>query len=409
MAQQDVRLLGGALSLHRFTFEELALAAGVNFNTARAWVRRNRSHFFAEGSIAAGARGRPRRVWRIADGATEVLRRRLEEFDLERLAGQMAKASPPKLDGLQGQFEAWSLAKRLAYGTEPAEHRALKQMIRQAWEDMSAVFGLTGDVHANHSKTVAELEFNAGAGVIPESEDLRKVAVWLTVDVDRMQARDIAAKFAAHVIRQRADVRGDAYQVKITNAALAASVWADEGLIEEGAASEGIKSCAQIAELAGVGAVIDQVSKAIGVGRFCFCRDPDEGQAVLSGLTARTTFKRAEDVQRWLVALRAATYWKPEFAPVALHGAWEGRDMHQETLIDVLGNDVRRALDRPPKRIGKLRRKALIFAKWAVERPTSEPLSIVEGAGGAHEAFNVEDLLSVYTYRPTQEASRADL
>jgi|GEM_PF-5046157 len=362
MAYEDVRLLGSALLLGRFTPAELARSANSKLNTARSWVGRNRHHLVEE-PVKPRGKGRPGKMWRIAPSSKELLSARLKALDVQRLTDELAGKQPSILQHLEAQHDAWRLALSIDDAAAASELRNLRRMTRISWEEFSDFHRFSGEAPEAQLKLIAEIERDAGGGEFPASDQLRKIAAWLASSIARMRSRAASPEFASRVMRLRSDVRSKADQVKVTAAALAAPVWADEGLAEEGLEMDDLAACPLIAEFGGAARTLDEVSDAIGYGLRGYCRDGEESQAVLCGLTARAQFGAASEVRHWLIYLRAANFWRPELAPVALHAVWEGRDLHERSVLQMLGDQMELALKRQPIKVGRLRRRPLDFAQ----------------------------------------------
>lgn len=366
MSQKDFRLSGSALALRHFAAEDLAIAAECKLATARSWIQRNRM-FLEEGAQRqAAGRGRPSTIWRLREGAAGDLRRRLDRFDLGVVVRQLTDAQPSALLDIEEQLDVWKLALRLELPSAGGEHTSLRQLIRVAWEDYAALFENAGELPKAHLATIAAFEKEAGAGAPPDSENLRDIARWIGWSLDQMAGREVKDEFAALVLRLRADARTEAHGIKVTAAALAAPVWADEVFADAPISSAAFARGVRIADLAEVDQVISQIRSAIG-GVQSYCIETGDAQAVLCGLTQVSRFRKTSQVCDFFESARIKTFWSPEIAPVALFALSHAPMLHLNALLQVMGDEARKALAFAPVTPGALRKVPIDYCRVVLD------------------------------------------
>src|SRR5262245_6216309 len=376
MAGAEFRLLGKALALGRFTQPELARAASVKPNSVASWIRRNSWCVEQEGSVQASpGPGRPQIIYRIKEHGLPEIRARLDKLfpDTAQLAGRDLRASGYlyNVDRAGQHVEAWRKARQ--HGTEAdalQAEAAARSWIRIAWEDFA-------DLHAaglmppfQHLADLAELEREVGAGDVPATGPLALLAKWLVTRLYDMSRRGVTDVFAASTLRARALARSQKKAAALTAAAVAVSVWWDEGLSEGVSVdASAVDRCASVANLLPP----DQIPQELGVMLHLqgLYQHPEQSQAVVLGMAKHSTAGN-KSVRDWLSFLLMSSDWQYHLAPAVLYGLSRAGRVNLPSVLSRLdSNSVRQVLDPQWKDVpwvsawhaGTVRREALRYCR----------------------------------------------
>lgn len=369
MANEELRLAGSALTLRRFTAQDLSSFSQVNHNTARAWIQRNseRLESVAAPTGAGRGRGRPKAVWRLKPDAIGALQTHLDQIQAV-IAGK-ADDVGPQIDDVEAQYETWLAAERTHDPSAAKEFGGLRALIRIGWEDCASLFAAGQPTTSRHLRRLAEIEREAGLGGLPD-ENLYARARSLALRLKDMHQRDVPDLFAGQTWRIRAEVRSRAERCKFTAAALAAPVWSDEGLAD-GVDLEpaDLLRCTLVADEVPLDDRIDELSQAMDPSDLGLCRSGQEAQALARGLTARPDSLQTPEVLGWLAQLPISNLWTPHLAPIAFHGLADGGRINIQRLLDRHRTDISTAVNQQPADCGRLRREALSYAANALKLP----------------------------------------
>jgi hypothetical protein len=159
-----------------------------------------------------------------------------------------------------------------------------------------------------------------------------------------MSERGVTPGFADRVIRVRTEVRPRGFSAALTAAALAAPVWADEGLAaaEDGLSEAALRRCGSVAGLVSLRDRLDEVSTILDPVRG-ICAHPQERQAVALGLVTRSD-ARSRPLHDWAAGLLMSSEWQRqvELAPAVLRGLLMA---NLTTVLESLCTSLRAAVE----------------------------------------------------------------
>ncbi len=401
MAQPEYRLAGAALQLGRFTAVELAQAAGTNPHTARTWLQRNDR--FVEPDLmpptvaAVNGKGRPRKSWCLREGAAHALRQSLGQlfplFSGPHEARPRKIEHPRNLDEVEIHLRARERARRLGHPEQmEMEAVAARSWVRIAWEDFAVLDSQKQGITQPILEHLAALERELGIGGIIESDALPEVAGWAAQRARNMSRRGATKAFAARVMRARVEVRTPRDRARLTAAAVAAPVWADEGHAERaGVGEDTMCDCKLIAEAIPSFVLLRELDMAVDRRpSYGLCPAPAHAQAVVLGLAQLHVTTRDIAMRDWLGFRNASNDWIPELAPAVLYGLAEAESAHWSRLFGPLEEALRRAADLAKDwdwAPGRLRRTALAYADRAIRGTPpagADPVAILASFGRAN-------------------------
>lgn len=401
MAHEEYRLAAAALSVESFSLPVLSRISDTNRNTASSWFRRYRK-YFEVAPAADGARlrpGRPQKQWRLRRDTREEFTKVLEFEYRGFMVGNSQK--PSILDRIE-QHIAASRSARAAGQSDESERMELlaRGLIRVAWEDFSEHFRMTDELNHANLRGVADFEREIGLGDVASSGGLPEIAEWMANRMDDLVARGVPEAFAGAVLRARAEVRTETDRLKLTAAALAAPVWADESIAN---ATEGaMRRCAAVAANLSSRERVSEASRAIDLRPTGgYCSGPDEAAAIVIGLINMPN-ARSLELSGWLAGLRISNDWRPELAPAVARGLAEAPGVKIGSLLEALGGTLREALERAKQsrqRIGLLRRKTLDYASMLVDM--TSPLTYT----ASDEVEEIRRRAEFFAYRPFEGPS----
>lgn len=398
MAEPEYRLAGAALQLGRFTAVELARAAGTNPHTTRTWLQRHDR--FVEPDLTpapvavTNGKGRPRKAWRLREGAAHALRQSLDQlfplhFDLPR--GDLRRAGQLRhLDEIEIHLKARERAGRLGYVEQMnVEDVAARSWVRIAWEDFATLDSQAQAVAQPMLEHLAALECQLGVGGIVAAESLPEVAGWAAQRLNNMSKRGATVTFAARAMRARVEVRTPRDRARLSAAAVAAPVWADEGMAEQaGVAEATMRNCRLIAEAVPPATLLRELDAAVDRRpSYGMCPDPTQAQAVVLGLAELHITTRNIAMRDWLGFRSSSNDWIIELAPAVLYGLAEAESAHWRRLFDPLEHALRQASDLAKGwgwTPGRLRCAALAYTDQAIKRTVqveADPSAIIASYG----------------------------
>lgn len=378
MAHDEFRLLAAAVVLERFTAVELTAAAQTNPNTTRSWLARNRtllkevqsaltpdSHSELRRQFGTPSRGRPPVQLAVTSEGLSQMRRQLDE--LHRATGKAAAGTEQRrlLDTVESSFRRWTTLRDRNQEEAAAHLTALRVALRLAWQELTRLDAHGESVASSHLHQLAEIEHAAGLVVPPATTDLQQIALWLGGRLDRLILQEASESFATRVMWIRSEARGTAESRKVTVAALAACVWADEGLATSEVGIDALTRCRAVAEQVPVHIRLEAVSWAIrddGAGVYY---DDGQVQAMVRGITACTDARLAP-VRDWLVAAPVRGDWRPALAPMIIHGLLNVDDLNLTPILRNLHGALEAAFSLYDGVIGRLRGEAFDYGKRAL-------------------------------------------
>jgi hypothetical protein len=415
MAEEEFRILAGALALGRFTATELVHTTGVKRNTVGSWLRRNVNYIQKEKSEAAErlpGPGRPPVVWRIRDGAAPKIRAVLDSLYPEFVRVSSADLRDGgkclrSLDLAEAQVNAWRATNSYRdFSVEQPELIAARSYIKIAWEDFAELHAAGLEVSEKHLLHLAQMECEVGIGNLPASRSLPSLAIWLARRLKLMSDRGVPFQFAARTIRARAQVRSSTDRVALTAAALAAPVWSDEGLADDGEVEvAALNRCVTVADIVPHSQLLREIDLALDQRpTYCFCVNPEESQAILLGLVTRPGACRLPEVRDWLSHLPLSNDWRPELAPAVLRGLVNAPGINLHPLLKILTDPLRAVLNTSQTsqwRLGAIRKAAFDYSRRLMESHISAPSEA--------STSSLENVLAIYGWRPEESSSnRAD-
>jgi hypothetical protein len=408
MAAPEIRLAGAALQLESFTAEELSVAARATLNTARSWVQRNRklltsAPFDLREEEGGGRIGRPPNVWQLPSEAAGLLRARLEELaEAGAVAAKNAPDKSGKLNPLveaEARIEARRRAKRLG-SLEDATRAGTeaRSWIRIAWEDEAAAHTADAITPAKKLNRIAELERELETFTFPDDIDVRSLAGWAVLRMRLMTQKAGTMKFAAKVLRARAEVRSSRVRSRLTSASFGAAVWADEGL----AASLKLEvadmmASSYIVEHVRADLITEELGIAIDRRPSVGCVSTSEqAQAVVLGLACQLKLPRpgSEAIRNWLCFLTWSNDWIDALAPPVIFGLLYAGSVEVLHSRRPMGDALQSACKEAASwgfEPGKLRKDSLDLAtRWA-----DNGQAMVSVASSAERIAQIGDLFAM--------------
>ncbi|MXP65334.1 hypothetical protein E0493_18460 [Roseomonas sp. M0104] len=386
MAEEEFRLLRCALALGQFEVRQLGEVAEVSENTAQSWVKRNRRLLVNDGpgeeraggrppSGTQRGRGRPRKCWRLAPGAAEQIEARLDGLfpTISRAGVENPRSTGHEEIILRAETAVrnWRATRR---GDRDGEARMLRMAaeaaVRTAWEDLAELHQATAVVPQALVQELARVEAELGKGEVPEEPSLPEESIWLANRFEQM-VEWLDLRFGGVALGERADrfvgsvlvarARQRERRPLLTAAALAGTVWSDEGLAERGCSPDFLRRCAVLTDLVPPAETLRDVTLAIErrPGRG-LCADMQEIQAVVLGLTDRPWCARQVEACNWLWKLRVTNEWDAHLSPPVLRGLLAAPDVQLNHVFDLLDGSLRVAVQDPLSlaRPGRLRASA---------------------------------------------------
>jgi hypothetical protein len=364
---QDFRLLGTAASLGRFTLHELSAVSGITYNSVRSWMSNKGSIYFEKiSSSGAVGRGAPKKIWGIKEGAGTALQARIDEIQREVLAPPLIKGEDEALNELEQQFNRWIATRHSKHGKslEESEQAATRTLVRIAWEKMATLAAAGHEPDENLLIQIAERERDLGAGAMPINQPLASSCAWLARRLQDMVARAVPDRFAARAFHIRGLVRRPHDQAWIIGASISATVIGDEAWDDAELSVTDAERSSLVADFSSPSVLRSGAEQAL----LLFSQHPQSdslaSQTIARGVTALASCRRSIELSNWLIGLRYdKAIWKPELAPVSLHGVGRIEPKKLPALKSDLENQLQVALDQQMAQPGKLRREVLDYAR----------------------------------------------
>lgn len=375
MAAADIRLLRSAVLLQRFSLQELCSHAETNRNTASSWLKRNRTVLQALTQSGGPAeRGRPRKIWSLRPEGIANLRQQLHALTLPDDLVNRAPAEAVHIDRVEELLGRWRAAKRIGdKETARTEHASARLRVRLAWEAFAEMEAARYEIPRRRLHTLAELERDLGLAALWDDTALPNVATWIAQRLLTMTERGTPIVFSARVLRLRTEVREIAQRARLTAAAFAAQVWADEELEPQShLAPADLIACSAVLEDVSLQTRTEELLLAINPSsRMTYGTDAEQRQAILLGLASDQRHRPLRQVADWLIALRSTTVWSHELAPAVAYGAIGAPYVDARKVFEALGDSLRTLLDKPilaRGHAGKLRSDAHVHSRDFVGR-----------------------------------------
>jgi hypothetical protein len=352
MAAEDVRLFRGALLLRRFTLRELQEHAGVKANTAGSWLKRNRGVLQEmELDRRNEGPGRPKKTWLLSADGEGKFREALDAFQLTNPQPEPAPSPGLHLSRLNDLLERW---RRLRRGREDSTgeivRSAARLRLRVAWEGLAEMDLAGYSIAFDDLRALAHIEAAFDFGTPWADSNLETIAGWI-VNRIWMKARvGVAPHFAARVLRARAEASGHPMASRLTAAAMAAQVWADEDFARaHNVPISAIRACIHVLDDIPLNLQLEQVLQAVDAARgLGVAVTAFERQTVVLGVAHlyRLQHKASQnsEIADWLLALPRKTIWSDELAPAVVYGSLDAGHVKVPQVLASLGDSLSNAL-----------------------------------------------------------------
>ncbi|KAA0594101.1 hypothetical protein J2848_004285 [Azospirillum lipoferum] len=352
MASQDYSILSGILVLERFTVSTLARYAGLSANTVSSWLNRHKEWFVLESRSETGKRGRPQKIWRLADDRSALVKREFEEL-YPKVAAAVAESELKGLgpqaiwpDSLKTSWESLAAAD-LARQDDDVElvrlhERNARSWLTLAWEDVEDYAASGVAIPDRQLETIVDVDMRIGKRHPPPFHSVTEAAAWITGCCRERGEPRLPDAFVAALMAAQARRLTDSQSGYLSGGLLVA-------LARASCANEQPVVRVATAVMAALGVQdIARPLRLLQIEDGILYRNPDELLAVILGVKQHPTLPRESVIIDWLQSLPHSSNWQPRLAPIVLTMLAEAPAMVMHRLVAWFNADLDRVLHAPP-------------------------------------------------------------